>query len=113
MRRSALAEFLRRLVAAGSAALVLALAIFAASPDLHGRLHGHDHCPVHEKNADDSADHTCAITLFAGGLPVPHAALDLAPGAAAWHAQPPAVAERIFLTTPRYLRQPERGPPIG
>lgn len=45
---------------------VLALTVFAASPDLHSGLHG-SHAAEHSTPASD-LDHTCAVTLFANGL---------------------------------------------
>jgi hypothetical protein len=102
LRNSLFAETLRRLAAAGAAALVLALTIFAASPDAHDSLHEsglHDH------------DSGCAIELFAGGV---SPSLDFPavqpPFAATGSVTPPTAAE-VYLVTPRYLRQPERGPP--
>ena len=58
-RFTPLADLLRRLCAAGCAALVLALTIFAASPGAHDSLH-----------ADGTArtDDGCAVVLFAGGV---------------------------------------------
>jgi len=44
---------------------VLALGIFAASPELHGRVHHTD--ASHAVPVGD-ADHVCAVTLFANGL---------------------------------------------
>jgi len=44
---------------------VLALMVFAASPELHASLHG----PAAEQSAPvGDADHACAVTLFANGL---------------------------------------------
>jgi hypothetical protein len=104
MRRSTHAEFLRRLVAAGSAALVLALTIVAASPRLHDQLHaGHAH----------EAEEGCAVTLFAGGVSPPLGALEIAAPTIAWREQAPATATEIVLTAPRYLLLPERGPPVS
>ena len=44
---------------------VLALGIFAASPELHAKLHQTD--ASHAVPVND-ADHVCAVTLFANGL---------------------------------------------
>lgn len=103
MRRSPFAEMLRRLLAAGSAALVLALTVFAASPSAHGMLHDHDGA-IH-------ADDTCAVVLFAGGVSLPLETPAPLPPVVAWQPLVPAIAEEIFFTSPRYLHQPERGPP--
>ena len=102
MRRPPLAEFFRRLFAVGGAALVLALSIFAASPAAHDLLHGH---------GTVQKDDTCAVVLFAGGVALPLDMPVAVPAVAEWQPQPPAVAEEIFFTSPRYLHQPERGPP--
>lgn len=100
--RTPFADFLRRLLAAGSAALVLALTVFAASPELHDWLH---------KGTDTGTDDACAVVLFSGGVPVVFDVPAVVPPAAEWtEAVRPAVAE-IFVVSPRYLHQPERGPP--
>jgi hypothetical protein len=103
-RPSPLAEFLRRLLAAGAAALVLALGVFAASPELHQWLHGHDGL---------TKDDSCAVVLFASGASAPAAAIAVPLPPTEWQAwSHPSVTE-IFLASPRYLHQPERGPPVS
>jgi len=99
-----LASLLRRALAAGTAALVLALAVLAASPELHGLLHS---------QAIGADDDGCAVAQFAGGVSLAPAAVLAPPAAADWTVQPPVAAAEIFLVSPRYLRQPERGPPVG
>jgi hypothetical protein len=101
-RFTPLADLLRRLCAAGCAALVLALTIFAASPGAHDSLH-----------ADGTArtDDGCAVVLFAGGVALPLEAPTLVPPAIVAREIVAARAGDIFLVSPRYLRQPERGPP--
>ena len=96
------ADFLRRLLATGCALLVFGLGLFAASPILHQQLH---------HNADSSADDGCAIVLFAGGVSLSLGAIAVPPPATEWCEPSRSVAEEIFLASPRYLRQPERGPP--
>lgn len=98
------AELLRRFVAAGSAALIFALTLFAASPAAHERLHA---CEHHTTTVEDG----CAIVLFANGVAPALDALAIAPPQATARDFTPATAAEIFLITPRYLRQPERGPP--
>jgi hypothetical protein len=98
-------DLLRRWAAAGCAALVLALTIFAASPSAHASLH--------DEHVDSPGEHTCAVTLFASS-----ASLDVAPNAITpptlvAQGIPPVTAAEIFLAAPRYLRQPERGPPAS
>ena len=47
---------------------VLALGIFAASPDLHAWVHQADASHVGHAVPVNEADHVCAVTLFANGL---------------------------------------------
>ncbi len=101
-RSRPLAEFLRRLIAAGSAALVLTLAVFAASPVLHDRLH---------TATDTTHDDSCAVGLFAHGVSLPFDAIAAPLPPATLAAPAPAFPRDIFVSPPRYLRQPERGPP--
>lgn len=96
------AGFLRRLIAAGAAAVVLALAVLASSAELHGRLHAADQ-PCGEDG--------CAVVLFAGGVSLPLEPVAARPPCGAGDLQPAARRAEIFLPKPRYLRQPERGPP--
>ena len=104
MRCHGFAEFLRRLLAAGSAALVLALVVFAASPQLHDWLH---------ENDATAGDDGCAVMLFASGVSLPLGTIALAvPSFDAREQAPVAVAE-IFVASPRYRFQPERGPPVS
>jgi hypothetical protein len=98
-QRRSWAEFLHRLGAAGAAALVFALGLLAASPELHSLLH------------DTDGDDGCAVVLFANGVSAPLGVIAVTPPAAAWAEQPRAITPEIFLAAPRYLRQPERGPP--
>jgi hypothetical protein len=101
-RFSSWLEFARRLVAAGGALLVLALAIFAVSPDLHHALHD---------ASNQAATDGCAIELFASGISVPLGTVVALPPSGAWQEFVPGWAEELRLAPPRYLRQPERGPP--
>lgn len=113
--RSAFAERFRRVIAAGSALLVLALTIFAASPTAHGWLHagdancaGHPHGHAPARQADDDG---CAIVLFAGGVALPLGPASILPPTVAPQGVSPVTAAELHLVSPRYLRQPERGPP--
>jgi hypothetical protein len=103
-RRHAFAAFLHRLLAGGGAALVLALTVAAASPQLHDWLHASD---------GSSGDDGCAVTLFASGVALPLGAVALAAPSLDWHEQAPVAVAEIFLAAPRYLHQPERGPPVS
>lgn len=84
--------------------LVIALAALVASPTLHAWMHG-DGAP--------HSDVTCPVNHFAGGLAMAEdsAALESLPllGLPESWALPaaPAVAQ------PRFLRLPERGPPLA
>ena len=100
------ADRLRRVLAGGCAALVLALTIFAASPVAHDWLHDGDH--DHGGSGD-----TCAVVMFAGGVSLPGALFVPAPPEAFSAAILPVAATDVFLVSPRYLRQPERGPPVS
>ena len=103
-RSRTLAEFLRRFFAAGGGALVLALAVFAASPVLHDRLH---------TATDTTHDDSCAVVLFAHGVSLPFGAIAAPVPPAACAAPAPAFPRELFVSPPRYLRQPERGPPAS
>ena len=104
MHRRHFVDLLRRVSAASGAALVLALVVFAASPELHGWLHTGD---------SDSGEHSCAVTLFAGGVSLPLGTVAVAAPNTAWHERPAAAVTEVFLVLSRYLRQPERGPPVS
>lgn len=95
-------SWFHRLSAMGGIALLLLLTASAASPALHHWLH--DAAVDHETDA-------CAVVLFASGVTLAAAALAVAAPRLAWTAPRAVVAEEIFLLAPRYLRQPERGPP--
>jgi hypothetical protein len=117
-----LPSLLRRLLAAGGAALVFALGLMAVDPSLHALAHAHPHdsghagCPHHhhaDLPADDAKEHTCAVVLFAQGVALTAAAAAPEIRAVVWHKFFPVAVGEIFLTAPRYLLQPERGPPVG
>ena len=99
LQRHSWIDFLHRFGAAGAAALVFALGLLSASPELHSLLH------------DTDGDDGCAVVLFANGVSAPLGAIAVTPPAPEWVEQAGVVAPEIFLTAPRYLRQPERGPP--
>jgi hypothetical protein len=102
-RATSFTDCLRRVCAAGTAMLVFALTVFAASPRAHERLHAGD--------VDGHTDDGCAVVLFASGVSLPLDAPALRLPTASMQAISPATAAEIFLVSPRYLRQPERGPP--
>jgi hypothetical protein len=107
-----LADRLRRLLALGCAAMVFALTIFAASPEAHRILHEDDGCPGHRHGTAESDD-SCAVVLFASGVALPVGPLYVTPPTAVPAGISPVTAADVFLISPRYLRQPERGPPSG
>ena len=116
MNAPALPALLRRLVAAGCAALVLALTLFAASPRAHAWLHGpdhHDHSHHQHPHDGTDRDDTCASVRLAGGVPLAVAALAPLPPLTLAAAAPRLAATGIFLVSPRYRLQPERGPPVN
>jgi len=101
-RQTPLVNFFHRGLATSCAALVFVLGLFAASPSLHAHLHG---------SVALGDDHQCAIAVFASGFSVPLEVAMVVPPAAhvlQWCA--PGVTE-IYLGSPRFLLQPERGPP--
>ncbi len=116
--RSSWPDWLRRALAAAGAGLVLALTVFAASPAAHewvhaaagscsGHAHGHDHGPA--TTGDDDAG--CAVVLFASGVDLPVGPASALPPRLVAQGVTPVTAAEPLLVSPRYLRQPERGPP--
>ena len=117
-------DALRRLLAAGCAALVLLLGLMAVNPALHDLAHQsasadkpacahQDHGPATPPADQTKGGHVCAVTLFAQGLALatPLVAPDTTP--VAWHDLIFSAVEEPLLTAPRYLHQPERGPPVA
>ena len=95
---------LHRLVAVGAAVLVLGLTVFAASPELHE--HVHDATHTHH-------DESCPIVLFASSADAPAAPIAAPAPLPTARTLAPAITREIFLSPPRYLRRPERGPPVS
>ncbi len=102
--------------------LVFALGLMAVDPALHALAHahpsdsGHVGCPHHhhaDLPADDAQEHTCAVVLFAQGVALSAAAAAPEIRPVVWHQFSQIAVGEIFLTAPRYLLQPERGPPVG
>jgi hypothetical protein len=108
-----------RAVAVLAAGLLMALAILAASPGLHERLHGYaagtvaaHHGTGHSKGqaADDDED-GCIVTLYSQGAVLPVALLALAAVSLTLRSPNLASFDRIAPESPRYLRLPAQGPP--
>ena len=100
------------------AALVLGLAFVSASPGAHQWLHtfAEQHtCPDHVAPQPDpvSDEHACAVVLYASGVDTPLAGCAVEAPWIATNRLAPVVVAEIWLIAPRYLRQPERGPPAG
>jgi hypothetical protein len=85
--------------------LVLLLTILAASPELHERFHGADQ---HTEEEDG-----CAVELFASGVSLSVCSATVPSPSTGWREESLPFVREIFLAIPRYLRQPERGPPVS
>jgi hypothetical protein len=96
-------ESIRRLVAAGCVALVLALTVLAVCPALHAWLHG-------EKQLDD--DDGCAVVLFVQGVTPALAAIVATLVALRALAEDLPGPQVLFLATCRFQYPPGRGPPL-
>ena len=94
----------RRLLAASGIALVLLLSVLTTSPELHRLFHGLDNA---------GHDDGCAVVLYAHGVSAPLDTAMVATTPAEWRELSRPETAGIFLTSPRYLHQPERGPPVG
>ncbi len=92
----------RRICAAGSAALVFVLGLLASSPALHHQLHTGLH---------GAGDDHCAVVLFANGVSAPVAMSALPPPVREWQDHRPTASVEVYVGSPRYRLQPERGPP--
>jgi hypothetical protein len=93
--------FFRRLVAAGLAALVLAIALLAAAPAAHKHLH----------DDADHADHECAIVFLAHGVTLTTALAAAKAVTVEWRETFPAAPVALHLTSPRHLLPLQCGPP--
>ncbi len=100
--RSTTPSPLQRLLAAGAAALVLALAVLAVSPTLHAWLHGET-----QLDPNDS----CAVVLFAHGLTPALTALTLLALALAPRRAVFPLPAPILVAEPAFDLPPGCGPP--
>lgn len=90
-------------MAGGLAALVLLLAALAVAPELHHELH------AEEMPSEDG----CAVVLFSGGVPLMVDTTEVPAPVLVWHEPSRVKVRELFLASPRFLRQPERGPPLS
>ena len=96
-------DLFRRLLAGGCMALVFLLGVFAQSPALHQYLHG---------AAATTGNDGCAVECFATGVSVPVVVTAAPPAPMAWIELCPVARPWFHVHSPRYLLQPERGPPV-
>jgi len=89
----------------GCAVLIFALGVLAVSPTLHQELHAGT-----PSTLDDGG---CAVVLFGNGVAVALPLAALPPPSAQWGELPDVVSQEVLLDSPRYLLQPERGPPVA
>ncbi|HRE80586.1 MAG TPA: hypothetical protein PLN52_06035 [Opitutaceae bacterium] len=123
----------QRWVAYASVGLVVALGLLAVSPDVHAWLHASDLSHVHGTGDravchghGDSAPHVggdfsglpmadtdagCVIELFSQGIETGPTGLVVGVYERREAVLSLRLPAELCLSTPRYLRQPERGPP--
>lgn len=99
---SPMTDLFRRLIAAGAVALVLTLTVLTASPEAHEHVH-------HDCHHDE--EHSCAVVLFAHGVWTTFDIVAVPAPKIAWSDFVSFSRPELHLVAPRYLRQPERGPP--
>jgi hypothetical protein len=109
-----------RLTASLAAAIVLALTVFAASPDLHNWLHSFDAAGSHQTHgvahADKGSipdDDDCAVVVFAQGVlaMLAIAFFGIFSGKVAKYS-PPFIS-RLVSKAPEYWVPPLCGPPVS
>ena len=100
-----------RATALVAALCVFALAVLAASPDLHVRMHGAE--PVGQTTPVGDADHVCAVTLFASGVTALLVFCLLMLGALLAAGIVLRVADEIAAAQPRYRLVPSHAPPVA
>lgn len=100
-----------RLGAVGLAALVLMLTLLAASPSAHHWLHEDEAHAAHVPTAEH--EEGCVVVLFGTGVTLALVPELLSPPAGHDRAEPSWPRVEVDLVSPRYLRQPERGPPAA
>jgi hypothetical protein len=97
-----------RAVAAGAIALVLLLAVMAASPDLHAWVHGQTVAQLQTGHGDDD----CVVTQFSHGLPTTTTAFAVVASLclSAGRLRP---YEVVLPPAPRFRLPPLCGPPAA
>lgn len=104
-----------RVLAGVLAWLVFGLSLVSFSPEAHAFLHraveatAEDCHHVHSEPIE-SPEHGCAVVWFACGVELPSASYFPTPAVTVAPA-PERERPALLLAPPRYLRQPERGPP--
>jgi hypothetical protein len=106
---------LTRVTALFAILLVLTLAVLAASPDLHERLHGHmkgssSHAAAPAQEDDDGG---CVVTLFAQGVILALSFFSLVFTGQTLRRAHFAVFDRIAPSSPAYLFLPTQAPPAA
>lgn len=104
---------LARLLASLAVVLVLALSVFAASPELHGLLH--DHAAAHggapAQQGDTDPDDGCVVTLFAQGLASAAGLFVLVFAGRSLRLAASGFVERVGPPSPAFLHLPPQAPP--
>ena len=99
--------------------LVLALTVFAASPELHERLHGHEPGSASGGPGEGGVpggahgDDGCIVTLFSQGVVLALSLVALAVTRLGLRLADTARFDRIVPGTPRYLHLPPQAPHLG
>ena len=97
-------SLLRRVTAVLAVAMMLMLTVANGGTVVHDWLH---------PDSSHDTDHQCAVLLFANGVTLTSGTTALAGTELVWRGLPTVTVEERFLISPRYLRQPERGPPVS
>ena len=112
-----LTRSLHRAVSAACAALVVALTVFGASPAAHSWLHASETthaCAKHGKaTAPTAPEHDCAVVMFSHAAEASGGMLAVRAPYGAEQRVGNVTESDLHLAAPRYLLQPERGPPAS
>ena len=105
-----------RLTAVLGVALVILLNVLVASPALHAWVHGHEEAAQHAGHGHEpagSADHGCAVTLFAYGVSLVLAFFLLLLARVLVSSQALLSSNWLIVTRPHYWLVPSHAPPVG